>query len=399
MIPLFLKNKLQNDRFRGLFGLYIGRTILFISSGLLGIFLPIFFYNIFEQNFQYLILFYLLGHLGYGLLAPLGAQFLNKFGFKKALVLATLWGALFYATLFFMEEGSSRLFYLIPLSFIAVLLFRLFYWLPYHVDFAKFTNKNNRGKQVGILLATLTLLGVIGPIIAGYVIENFGFNVLFIVTVLFFILAAIPFSIVPRTNEKFVWNYKETWKNIFSKENRPLTLSLMANGAENAIGIIVWPIFIFLLLDGDYLKVGAVSSFIIAGTVLLQLIAGKYIDKMPEKSKMLKWGSVLYAIGWIIKIFVLTSFHIFIAGLYHSLTGILTRTSFDTIFYELAADKGHYVDEFTVFREIAIQLGKVIILTVVIIMSFFIEIQWTFILAAGAAILLNALYLKKGQQT
>lgn len=390
-----LKNKLRNDKFRGLLGLYVGRTILFVSSGLLGIFLPIFFYNTFEQNFQYLILFYLLGHLSYGLLAPLGARFLNKFGFKKALVFATLWGALFYTALFFMKEGSSNLIYLIPISFITMLFFRLFYWLPYHVDFAKFTNKNNRGKQVGLLLATLTIFGVAGPAIAGYVIENFGFNILFIATVGFFILASIPFSIVPRTNEKFVWSYTKTWKNLLSKKNRHLVLSLIANGAENVIGIIVWPVFIFLLLDGDYLKVGTISSFIIGGTVILQLIAGKYIDKMPEKGKMLKVGSMLYAIGWIIKIFVITSFHVFIAGLYHSLTGILTRTSFDTIFYELAADKGHYVDEFTVFREMAIQMGKVLTLTAVIIMSLFMEIQWTFLLGAIAAILLNALYIKK----
>ncbi|HEC30735.1 MAG TPA: hypothetical protein ENI66_01835 [Candidatus Yonathbacteria bacterium] len=112
----------------------------------------------------------------------------------------------------------------------------------------------------------------------------------------------------------------------------------MANGAENVIGIVVWPIFIFLLLNGNYLEVGAVSGFIIGGTVILQLLAGKYIDEIAKKSDVLKLGSVLYALGWIVKIFVLTAFHIFIAGLYHSLTKILTRTTFETMFYELAAD-------------------------------------------------------------
>ncbi len=128
------------------------------------------------------------------------------------------------------------------------------------------------------------------------------------------------------------------WQRLFSPHNRPIAFSLMANGAENVIGIVVWPIFIFLLLNGNYLEVGAVSGFIIGGTVILQLLAGKYIDEIAKKSDVLKLGSVLYALGWIVKIFVLTAFHIFIAGLYHSLTKILTRTTFETMFYELAAD-------------------------------------------------------------
>lgn len=320
---------------------------------------------------------------------------MNKFGFKRALVLATVWGGLFYTSLFFIKDGNGNLIYLIPIAFLSLLFFRLFFWIPYNVDFAKFTDKDNRGKQLSILFSAFTIISAIGPIIAGYMIKNFGFDILFIIIILFFILAIIPLSIVPKTNEKFIWGYFETWKNVFAKKNRPVAISLMATGAENAIGMIIWPIFIFLLLDGDYLKVGAISSFIVIGTVVLQLTTGKYLDNMSKKSKMLKLGSILYSIGWVIKIFVVTSFSIFIAGLYHSITGILTRTSINTMFYELAADEGHYIDEFTVFREVSIQVGKVVILIIVMAMSFFIEIQWTFILAAISSILFNTLYLNR----
>lgn len=103
----------------------------------------------------------------------------------------------------------------------------------------------------------------------------------------------------------------------------------------------------------------------------------------------------MYAIGWVVKIFVLTAFHIFVAGLYHSLTRILTRTTFETMFYELAADQGHYVDEFTVLREMAIQLGKVVTLLLVSIIALFFAIQWTFVIAAVSALLLNVFYMRK----
>lgn len=395
MLVSHFKDKMKDDKFRGLVGLYIGRITLSISSALLGLFLPIFFYKIFNQNFQYVILYYLLSSIAYALLIPVGAQFLNKFGFKKALVLSSTWASFFYAVLFFMKEGSSMLLFLVPLSFLMLLFFRMFYWIPYRIDFAKSTNKNNRGSQISLLFATFTILGVVGPIISGYVINNFGFSVLFAIVFVILLFAGIPFSIIPKTNERFVWGYKETWKNVFSKKNRLITLSFVASGAENIIGLIVWPIFIFLLLNGDYLKVGAVSSFIIGGTVILQIIAGKYLDKTSEKKKMLKLGTVLYAIGWVFKIFVFTAYSIFVVGLYHSVTKILTRTSFLAMFYEIAEDKGHYIDEFTVLREISTQIGRVLSLSLVIIISFFMPIQWTFVIAAIATILFNALYIKK----
>jgi len=399
MFNFSLKNKLRDEKFRGLFGLYTGRTTLFISSGLLGVFLPIFFYNIFNQNFQYLIFFYAISHLTYGVLVAHGAQFLNKFGFRKALIWASVWGAFFYATLYLMEKEIGSLFFVITAAFIFQLFFRLFYWLPYHVDFAKFTDKKNRGKNISIILATLTILGAGGPIIAGFIIDRVGFDLLFMVSIVLFLLATIPFSLVPKTKEEFTWSYKETWTRLFSPHNRPIAFSLMANGAENVIGIVVWPIFIFLLLDGSYLEVGAISSFIIIATVVLQLVIGKYLDKTTRKEQILKFGSIMYAIGWVVKIFVLTAFHIFVAGLYHSLTRILTRTTFETMFYELAADKGHYVDEFTVLREMAIQLGKVITLLLVSVIALFFAIQWTFVIAAVAALLLNVFYIRKQKNT
>jgi len=390
---------MRNEKTRGFWGLYFGRSIFIISSGLLTIFLPIFLYEIFSRNFQYVILFYLLGSLAYGTLVAFGAQFLNRFGFKKALMLATVWGAAFYISLFSIEKfGLTQI--LIPITFLSLLLFRIFYWVPYHTDFAKFTDKKSRGKQVSVMFATITLFGSFGPIVAGWVINNYGFATLFLISTTLFVFAAAPFSIVPKTREKFTWKYKQAWSHLVSRKNRHIVLGLMANGAENTIGLIVWPIFIFLLLDGNYLEVGALSSFIIAGTIIFQLFAGKYLDKMTQKEKMLKIGSIFTSLGWVLKIFVATAFHIFAAGLYHSLTRILTRTSIETMFYELAADSGHYVDEYTVLREMAINMGNVIALLLVILVSLYLPIQWTFIVAATAAILLNNFYMRgEGEST
>ena len=112
---------------------------------------------------------------------------------------------------------------------------------------------------------------------------------------------------------------------------------------------------------------------------------------MFDKRKMLHWGTALYAIGWLGKIFVLTASQIFIVGAYHVFTKIFKDTPFDTLNYEMMADRGHYVDEYTVLKEIAVQFGKILMLIFAIIVALNFGLNWTFALAAIASLFINIL--------
>jgi len=380
----------DTEKKRGFLGLYFGRVITTVSTALLGVFLPIFLYKTFDDSLQAVLAYYFIAALAYMLLVPMGAQFLNKFGFRKALIVATIAAAGVNAGYYFITK--ENVLFVMPLIIALLVTFRVFFWIPYHVDFALFTKKGRKGGQVGFLLASITLLGVTGPVLAGYVIAHFGISILFIISVTVFLLGTIPFSSVPRTNEKFSWSYARSWREVFEKRNRAVVLGSAAAGAEEIIGVVVWPIFIFLLLDGDYFKVGALSSFIAGATVLIQLSLGHYLDRVGNKKKVLKTWSMLYSFGWILKIFVVTAFQVFIAGIYHKFARIFIDTSFDTIFYELAADQGHYIDEFTVISEVAVQIGRIASIVVISIMALYVSIEWTFIVGALSALFLNALY-------
>lgn len=374
---------------RGFVSLYTGRTISLVSGALLGLFLPIFLYNLFNQNFQAVVIYYVIGFSLFGITISFGAGFLNKFGFRRALQVSVILAALFYTIFYFINQDN--LIYLVPLSIITLVFFRLFHWLPYHVDFAKFTTKETRARQVSMLNATRMILGVFIPVISGFIIVRFGFDVLFLIAIILWLVSGIPYLTLPRTEEKFSWSFKRTWQEFFSKERRKMVLVYVADGAENMVGLLVWPIFIFQVLKGNYFQVGAISTLIIGFTVTLQLVMGKVIDGKVSKKKALKWGTLFYSLGWVIKIFVSTAFQIFIAGAYHSAAYILLRTPFDTLTYEIAADQGHYVDEFTVLREMALQLGRLIMAVLIIVISLFFAIQWIFVLAAMASIIFNLL--------
>ena len=169
----------------------------------------------------------------------------------------------------------------------------------------------------------------------------------------------------------------------------------IADGSEQSIGLVIWPIFIFELLDGNYLQVGALAAIVTGATIILQLLVGKYTDNKIIREKLLKFGAFLYSIGWLFKIFVATAFHIFIADAYHRFMKIFMRLPFDAFTYESTADNGHFVDELTVLNEMSLHVGKALMLLAVILLSLYFSINMTFILAAVSSILLNFVRTQK----
>ncbi|MFH1427418.1 MAG: hypothetical protein ABIG60_02720 [Patescibacteria group bacterium] len=383
---------------QGFVALYSGRTVLRVAAGLVGLFLPIFLYELFNLRIQYVIYYYLIGHLLYGLTVAWGCKYLNKIGLRRSLRISIIWGSLYYVIFYFLGRSvgvgefmaNQKIIILICFSIVVITLDRLMYWVPLHTDLAKFTNKKNRAKQLSLIESTTIFLQAIMPLIAGWILIRYNYDVLFLIAIFIYLSSLIPFMTLPRTKERFCWTYLQTWREFFSKKRRSLIFAYMGDGAENVVGIIIWPIFIWELLLGNYFQVGALTSLIVGVTIILQLLLGKYAD-MSSKTKMIKIGSILYAFGWIFKIFIFTAFQIFIVSTYHNLTRIFARTPFDALSYEIAADQGHYVDEYTVIHEMAIQFGKVLMLILILTLTLFFSIQWTFIFAALASLTMNFL--------
>ncbi len=125
----------------------------------------------------------------------------------------------------------------------------------------------------------------------------------------------------------------------------------------------------------------------------MQLLLGRYLDgKKGNKHKTLRNASVLYALGWVFKIFVISAAQVFFVGLYHNVVKIFTQTPFTAIVYDMSAGQGSLVDEFTVLREMANHLGRASALLATAFLTLFIPIGWTFVVAVVASLALNMVY-------
>ncbi len=377
---------------RGFIRLFISKRLLQgAAMAILGIFVPIFIYENTGMQFYIVGLYYAFLSISYVVLLPPAMKITNRLGFSHTLVLGGIFYILTYSLMYLAAEQSLWIY--LPFLTMAIIGLRLFHWVPYHVDFALFTSKGARGRQLSLSMATIAFMGVIGPILAGFIISEAGYDALFATAVALLVAATISYAYVPETRTKFTWTARQTWKKLFSRDNRGIMVGEFANGAETAVNLIVWPIFLYVILDGDVFEIGAVSTFVVGATIILQLLLGKYLDSpLHSKEKTLRAGSALYALGWIFKIFVLSTAQVFFVGLYHNIVKIFTSTPFGTIIYDTTAEQGRYADEFTVIREMSQHSGRALSLIIIAGLSLLIPIEWTFIIAAVASIALNAVY-------
>lgn len=369
--------------------LVTGRTVMLIASGLLGLFLPVFLFKLFDYSFQMVVVFYGITSALYVLFLPFGVRVLDeKLGLKKSMQLSMIFLASFYVLLSFVDSETVKIY--IPLALIALTLFRLSFWIPFFTDISKLTDSKKRGREMSWISAIQMFLSVVLPIVAALIIDAYGFTILFIMAIVLYLLTMIPFSRIPHTREDFQWSWAHTWNIIIDAfRSKKVLHAYVANGAETFVGLIIWPVYIFELLNGNFLEVGIISALIVLVTIVLQLMSGKYIDTKISKQKLLQVGSILYAVGWLFKIFVITAFQIFIAGTYHNITKIFIQTPFDTMNFDMSADEGHYVDEFSVITQMATHIGRLLMALIVFVMLFFVSIQWTFAIAAFCSILFN----------
>jgi len=367
--------------------LYFSTILRQIGLGLISLFGVIFFFEKFGNSLENVIKLFILVFLLYGFLVPLAARLIGRLGMKRMMIIAMPFLTLTILSLFFWDANPILF---LSLYMVFVTLFRILFWAPYHVDFAEFTDTGNRGKQVAVLVNISQVVLGITPLIGGFIISSYGYSNLFFISALIVSTAIIPLFFIEDIKEKFSFGYLETFRNLFRKKNRSFLVAHASNGIQDAIGIIIWPVFIFAILQGNYFVVGIISTLTIFFIILLRSFVGSLVDHWG-RAKLQKIGSLLSVTGWILKIFVSSGFHIFLADTYHNFGRVVNNLPFDVSFYDQAAENKHYIDEFAVIRAIALNLGRVVVLLISLPIIKYFGITATFVIAAIATLFMNAI--------
>jgi MFS family permease len=388
---MFLQNKIQNvinSISKNIFYLYLNRLLVQLAFGFLTGFGVIFFYQKFNDSISAVILLYILLYLAFAIFNHISAKMIKRFGMRNIMIFSLVGLSVMFLSRTFWDYAP---YISLLIFFISFTIYKSFYWIPYHVEFASFTEKRNRGKQTAFLYNVGDLFAAIVPFIAGILLSLYGFNILFFIGFVFVILSILPLFRVEEVKEEYSWSFIKLVKEFFDKDNRPMIISSLGNGMQSIIGALIWPLFVFITIGNDFVAFGSILALVAIGLVVLRYFVGKYLDTLGRE-KVMRAGNFIYFTGWIFKMFVGGLTGIFLVDVYHRFGFVVNKTSFDVTTYDQAADNGHFIDEYTVLREVTFLIGGVIMGLIILPIVLFFNIKIAFLLGAIATVLMVSIH-------
>jgi MFS family permease len=368
--------------------LFIQTTLVNFALAMVMIFEPIYLYQI-GYSLQRIMFFYLLTYVLYFLIMPLGGKFSRAKGYELGIFWGTFLFIVFYLSLFLIGKYPI-LFYISP---VILAVQKMFYWPAYHADFAHFSENTEEGREISFMNIASSLVYIIGPALAGFIIITWGYGALFMVASALF-LGSNFFTLI--TKEKFEphdFPYRKTYQNLFNRKNRNELLAYIGFGEEFVV-LVIWPIFISLIIV-DVFDLGLVVALATLITTIVTLYIGRLSD-LKSKRKILGLGSVFYSLGWFVRLLVSNTLGVFFVDTISRLGKNTLSVPLMSITYGKAKEINETGEKnimnTVVFFEMSLVVGKILAILAIYLALFFIAdevfaFKLTFILAGSMSLL------------
>ncbi|MEK7537864.1 MAG: hypothetical protein AAB619_02745 [Patescibacteria group bacterium] len=369
---------------RRLGGLYIAVTVLDFALAMVVLFEPVYLYRL-GYTIQHILLYYVVVYGLYYFLVPLGGQVVARVGPARSMAASSIMLIGYYLSLLLVARAGA-FFWIAPIFFS---LQKTLYWPAYHTDFILNSDPDERGKEFSGLWSLSTMVYIIGPALGGLIIQQSGFNVLFILVMALIVLSNLPLFIAPTTYHGTLMSYGRMLIQPFTRFHLRSTLAYLSLG-EELIMLVVWPVFIALTFT-TYERMGgalAVAAFL---TALVTLYIGRLIDR-NQPVRTLRWGALVTVAVWLIRPFLNTVGAVFTSDTIGRIAKNTTYVSLTTASYSKAL-REHKVIERSVLYEQGFALGKTLIAAAVIVLAAFVPPFTAAFTAAAAVSLLYFLFL------
>ncbi|HCM68391.1 MAG: hypothetical protein A2898_03740 [Candidatus Kerfeldbacteria bacterium RIFCSPLOWO2_01_FULL_48_11] len=346
------RHKIEYTLRREVNELYATVTLKHIAFSMITIFEPIYLYIYFHERILPVLFYFGLIFLGFALIVPFAGKMLSRMGIKHSILISV-----FFAIIYFLGLNSLGtnhwMLYVLPLVSI---FYKFYFWPAFHLDFARFSQRDRRARQVSIVNMISLATGILGPLAGGLVIAFWGYHALFIIVVLLLFTSIIPLFLSQEVYAPFDFSLKRFFQFIATPSLRRTEIALAAWGNEELISTLVWPIFMYLLIF-DTSVIGGITS---AATVVAFLSAywiGRLADKVGKK-KILRIGASLLSLAWVVKSIVRLPLHIGFADGFYKLSQEGAYISFASVIYDQASKDESQTVSVVLMREIILNFAK-----------------------------------------
>lgn len=342
--------------------IYVCIFIRTLAMSMIGIFVPLYLLKELSYSLKDVVYFYIMVVAVFAIFSPLAARVSLKIGLRKSILASVPFYLGFYALLY------SLKIYNWPLSLIAVVLAIAsgLFWFAFNIEFAKFSDKEHRGEEVGFWYSSAVVIGLLGPLVGGLILTFYNFKILFILVSILLIGSVIPLFFYKEIHAKEInKQISLSLKTIFKKSRVRDGLSYIGDGIREYASGIFWPIFIFYLI-GAYLTLGAIVSGAGVFTAIFTYFIGRSSDSF-KKISMVKAGSVLDCVSWIVRIFARTALQLFGVTVFGGISFMLIDVPFSAMVYDKANKAKAGIVNYFIFREIMLSIGRILLLLLILV--------------------------------
>lgn len=263
------------------------------------------------------------------------------------------------------------------------------WWITYHLEFASAEINGEYGKKVGFRQA----LGVVGgaglTLVAGVIIDRFGFRNLYLFTsFLLMIMLGLVFFLESRQYSTPPFKFKEIKKTI---KKFPTDFALhFSIGAEAFVAEIVWPLLLFMVFTRP-LKVVIITALVTFIAFVVRIIAGIWIDGR-QQNELKKLGVVTVSLIYLGKTLSQFSFSLVFFDSLHRIFTAFYYLPGITLNYFRTLSENRVV--YILSRELVGLIGKISALGVAILLLAW-QVDVWYLLLIGVMAPLLSLIIKK----
>lgn len=359
-------------------------VILLVIGGLysLGIFLSNTFVNIYlwRQAGDYMTI--AMYNLAIFLFQPLSFYIAGKMAKRIERVIVLRMGVIFLSLFFIIVLllGEQAATYNFMLGIVLGIGYG-FYWLAYNVLTFEITEPETRDFFNGFLGILQSFGGMAGPIAAGYIItqlpEATGYTWIFSISFMLFIIAVVCSFFLRRRHAEGRFYFKRILdERHYNKNWQRILYAHFFQGLREGIFAFVITIWVYLITKSEF-YLGVFNLAFSGMSLLVYFVAIKLITPTKRKIFILYGSLVLYASLFII-LFRMNYQSLIIYAVIIGIAYPLINVPYASLTYDVIGKAWKAKEmriEYIVIRELFINLGRVLSISVFIVSAIFLDIE------------------------
>lgn len=272
----------------GVHALYLNGMMRAMVYALIGIFTPIYIYQLVVAMGQPgwvgvagVGVFYLIIRVTVLVTSIPVSHLIERIGFRRSILISVFFLALY---LLFLKLGAQNIWYLV-LSAIAGGINTPCYWIARGSVISQDGSRQSVGRQMGNLLSIEEVSAMLGPLLAGLIIEKWGFVELYSLALVILVVSVLPMWYMPGHTHKngASWRGFKVW--VKNRRYFHLAVGIAGKSVNDFASAIVWPLAIFLM-GWHAVKLGGLFSMVSVVAIIVRMVGGKWFDVLHGKRDM-----------------------------------------------------------------------------------------------------------------